>query len=615
MSGKIFASLLSLLLFTRCVWSGIAEMDVSPRVLEAFQGEAVPLSITLSNRSPFPIGSEKNYFISFHLYTPDRVLFSFDNRRFPIPRTVKAGASARFSLPVYFACRPGKYLLEWDIVKEGEFWGSHKGWKTAWLTLELKALVSGEFKTRFLKTGFETEDRLIESEQYLLRLVYRNCEMRRNGRLFGFAAGSDYPQIWIRDLATFVSGAKLYYPLADLQRMAERFLEQQRPAGDIVDWVDGDGRCDKNTVETDQESSLILAAHEIALDDPGWLRRIVAGEPVFVRLKRALQWVWDRKRDDRTGLVFSGLTADWGDVENTYPDQRAIKWSDRSTPVLSIYTQAKFVQAIDRLIDMAKVLGEEADSRNWAKRLTFLKQRCRRYLYLKNPGYFRIHLVPGEPDRFDFEKKILAVGGNAEAIRAGLMTPREISVFLTVLEQRRSEFRLGSVSYTLLPPYPDRFFPHPLLSSSWSYQNGGEWDWIGGRVIGALFQSGYREKAQVYLKEIIGKHLRNFNIFEWEDRSGTGCGASFYVGAAGTIGRAIWEGYLGFGQDFRHYRIRPAGFFFRLDVDKSADRFSVVFNGLPVIRIAELKDKTVCLYRRSKETPFCTAKKGETVVH
>jgi hypothetical protein len=614
MTGRWGVFPVSFLLLSLCAWGGTADLASSPAVISAFQGEAVPLSITLSNHSPFPIGSEKNYFISFHLYTPDRALFSFDNRRFPIPRTVRPGASARFSLPVYFACRPGKYLLELDIVKEGEFWGSHKGWKTAWLTLELKALISPEFKAGLLKTWFETGDHLIESEQYLLRLVYRNCEMRRDGRLFGFAAGSDYPQIWIRDLATFVSGAKLYYPLADLQRMAERFLEHQRPAGDIVDWVDGDGRSDKNTVETDQESSLVLAAYEIALDDPGWLRRIVAGEPVFARLRRALQWVWDRKRNNQTGLVTSGLTADWGDVENTYPDQRAIKWSDRSTPVHSIYTQAKFIQAIDRLIDMAHALGEEVDSRNWAKRLTFLRQKCRQQLYLKNAGYFRIHLIPGEPARFDFEKDILAVGGNAEAIRAGLMTPQEISAFLAVLEKRRSALRLGSVSFTLLPPYPDRFFPHPLLSSSWSYQNGGEWDWIGGRVIDALFQSGHREKAQVYLKEIIGKHLRNFNIFEWEDRSGAGRGASFYVGAAGAIGRAIWEGYLGFGQDFGRYRIRPAGFSFRLGVDKTADRFSVVFDGVPVIRIEELRGKTVCLYRHPKETPFCAAGKGETVV-
>lgn len=614
MNSRTLAFLVSLLVLNFWVRGEGVEMDVSPGGVVAFQGESVPLGITLNNHSPFPIGSEKNYFISFHLYTPDRALFSFDNRRFPIPRTVKAGASARFSLPVYFACRPGTYLLELDIVKEGEFWGSHKGWKTAWLTLELKALVSPEFKSRLLNTWFETEDRQIESEQYLLRLVYRNCEMRRDGRLFGFAAGSDYPQLWIRDLATFVPGAKLYYPLADLQRMAERFLEQQRPAGDIVDWVDGEGRSDKNTVETDQESSLVLAAHEIALDDPGWLRRTVAGEPVFARLQKALQWVWDRKRDDKTGLITSGLTADWGDVENTYPDQRAIKWSDRSTPVLAIYTQAKFVQAIVRLIDMANVLGEDADSRSWAKRLNFLRQRCRRYLYLKNAGYFRIHLVPGEPDRFDFEKQILAVGGNAEAIRAGLMTPQEVSVFLAVLEKRRNEFRLRSVSYTLLPPYPDRFFPHPLLSSSWSYQNGGEWDWIGGRVIAALFQSGHREKARVYLKEIIDKHLKNFNIFEWEDRSGVGRGASFYVGAAGTIGRAIWEGYLGFDQDFGRYRIRPPGFFLRLGIDKKDDRFSVAFGDLPVIRIEELKDKTVCLVRRSGDAPVCIAKKGETVV-
>jgi hypothetical protein len=195
------------------------------------------------------------------------------------------------------------------------------------------------------------------------------------------------------------------------------------------------------------------------------------------------------------------------------------------------------------------------------------------------------------------------------------MTPREIAAFLEILEQRRKEYRVGSVSFTLLPPYPDRFFPHPQLRSSWSYQNGGEWDWIGGRVISALFQSGHRAKAEAFLQEIVAKHSRNFNIFEWEDRAGVGRGASFYVGAAGVIGEAIWKGYLGFDQDFGKYRIRIPDFAFRLDVDKTADRFTVNHSDQTVIRVDAITGKRVCIYGRGKETPFCTSRKGKTTVH
>jgi hypothetical protein len=47
------------------------------------------------------------------------------------------------------------------------------------------------------------------------------------------------------------------------------------------------------------------------------------------------------------------------------------------------------------------------------------------------------------------------------------------------------------------------------------------------------------------MEEIIRKNLKNYNIFEWEDRNGIGRGALFYVGAAGVIGEAIFKGYVG----------------------------------------------------------------------
>jgi hypothetical protein len=141
------------------------------------------------------------------------------------------------------------------------------------------------------------------------------------------------------------------------------------------------------------------------------------------------------------------------------------------------------------------------------------------------------------------EKNMLAVGGNAEAIIAGLMNRQQVKKFLEVLEQRRKTYKLRTVSFTLIPPYPEGFFPHHLMRHPWSYQNGGEWDWIGGRVVKALFIMGFSKEAETYLLEIVRKNLANFCIYEWEDRTGTGRGAYFYVGAAGVIGDAIVQGY------------------------------------------------------------------------
>ena len=115
--------------------------------------------------------------------------------------------------------------------------------------------------------------------------------------------------------------------------------------------------------------------------------------------------------------------------------------------------------------------------------------------------------------------------------------------FLDTLEKKRKELKLNSISFTLLPPYPEGFFPHHLLSRPWSYQNGGQWDWIGARVVKGLFLNGFGKEAEKYLLEIVEKNISRFSINEWEDRSGNPQGADFYVGAAGVIGEAIFIGY------------------------------------------------------------------------
>jgi len=172
-----------------------------------------------------------------------------------------------------------------------------------------------------------------------------------------------------------------------------------------------------------------------------------------------------------------------------------------------------------------------------------LKSKTKKHLYLSDRGYFIAHLVPSTDRYFKMEREMLAVGGNAEAIMAGLMDKAEIKRFLEVLEKRRKEYNLRTVSFTLIPPYPEEFFPHHLLARPWNYQNGGEWDWIGGRVVKALFMNGFQKEAEGYLLEIVKKNLANFCIFEWEDRGGVGRGAYFYSGAAGFIGDAIEKGY------------------------------------------------------------------------
>ena len=287
----------------------------------------------------------------------------FDNRRFSLPVPVRPGATARFAVPVYFSLDPGAYRLEWDLVREGEFWGRDKGWKTAAVELGLLPLVPADFRGAWLPTFYESGRDWLDREQYLLRQVLRNNEIRFQGKFFGFAAGTTYPQAWIRDTATMMGYARFFYPLSDLQGIVDRFFLTQSRQGEIQDWVDTAGRCDKNTVESDQESSLVLAAWPLALSDPGWLAGEVAGVSRLRRLDMALEWLWRNRRDAGRGLIWSGFTADWGDVERSYADQRAIKLSDRSQRTFSTYAQALFIQAAQKLALMAERLGDQDHGR------------------------------------------------------------------------------------------------------------------------------------------------------------------------------------------------------------------------------------------------------------
>lgn len=551
------AAIVLLLTLAPCfsfVFGAEVEIACSPADITAFQGEKVTVSVEVMNNSSHTYRNDAGLFFSYHLYDAAGKIVSFDNRRFTIPSVLRRNKTTTFQVPLFFEYpKSGRYVVEFDIVKEGEFWGSSKKWKTSRSKLNLKSLYSDEFKTKYIPRMCKTGNDLLDREQYLLRLTLKNSELWKDGTLFGFGAGSDYPAVWIRDTATFISLAADYYLVDTLAGMVSLFFHHQGVGGEIVDWVDVTGKTGKNTVETDQESSLVLAAAEIAARMPGWIEKRIDGKTVADRLEMALDWVWENRRDGKWNLITSGFTADWGDVENSYPDERALRLSDRSTPVFSIYTQAKYIQAVDSFVKLLKSMKPgtavntmAARIKKWEERALLLRGQARKVLYLLDRGYYLVHRVCAGPlveTSFKMEREMLAVGGNAEAIMAGLMNKGEIRKFIEVLDKRRKEYNLRTVSFTLIPPYPEGFFPHPLLSRPWSYQNGGEWDWIGGRVVKALFQNGFSKEAEKYLLEIAAKNVKNFCIFEWEDREGAARGSFFYSGAAGVIHDAIVNGY------------------------------------------------------------------------
>jgi mannosylglycerate hydrolase MGH1-like protein len=401
----------------------------------------------------------------------------------------------------------------------------------------------------------------------------------RTGLVRGFGAGSLYPQVWLRDSATLLPATRYLYSRDHLTSWIEEHLAHQRSDGSLQDWIAageparfttdapkaaevfrGPGIVlsgDRNTSESDQESSAVLAAAQVfaLTGDRAWLRRSVAGRPLLTRLDAALEYVLARRFDRERGLVTTAFTADWGDVTPARGDQLAI-YRDEGTPaVASLYATSLYAGAAREIGGMHRAIGDAGGGRKWDDRSSAAAAAIERELWQPKRGFYRVHVVsawpgpgpaPQDDDRF-------AMGGNATALLAGLGDDDHVRRVVGAAQDRQRRFHMSTISGVLLPPYPSGFFRHPILREEFAYQNGGEWDWWGGRLLLAAFQRGQAAFARRELSRIAAQAVRAGGLYEWSTRDGQGRGSSRYAGSAGALGGAIMAGL--YGIDLRHDRL------------------------------------------------------------
>jgi hypothetical protein len=84
-----------------------------------------------------------------------------------------------------------------------------------------------------------------------------------------------------------------------------------------------------------------------------------------------------------------------------------------------------------------------------------------------------------------------------------------------------------------------------MVDEPFEYQNGGQWDWFGGKLILAMFVNGAADAAAGELLAIAAKDATHGGLFEWDTPEGTGRGSSRFSGSAGSLARALIEGYYG----------------------------------------------------------------------
>lgn len=533
-----------------------AGLSSSEASLSAFEAETARISIRLRNlgRNAWDSRQAPPVLLSYHVLDPARKPLRFDNRRFVLPSPVEPGGSAALDIDIKAPLEAGSYLVEFDLLREGVAWFKDGGSKTLELPLIVKrrdwpedALGIGTAPGAY--TSFATGAPEFDSLRRIVRTTLRHNEAvfaGRSGEVKGFAAGGGYPQIWIRDANTILPASRWYYGEAWLRSGLEEHLAFQDDAGGLRDWIDSRGTADKNTTETDQETSAVQAAFEVAaVLGPDWLRKPVAGRPVIERLDRAMRFVLAERFDPALGLVTGAHTADWGDVDMNDADQTALYVDAETHWTADIYDQAMFFKAANDLAAMAKTLGLEEQSAFWSARAAEIRRAADRVLWLDDRGYYRVH-VHLDRLRHEFdEDAMFALGGNAAAAASGLAgTDKKRRIFDEAL-RRQAAYKMSTISGSLLPPYPKGLFRHPMMDDPFEYQNGGQWDWFGGRLVEEMFREGRAAAARDKLLEIAKKAVANNGLYEWDTPDGTGRGSDFYSGSAGVLAAALIEGYFG----------------------------------------------------------------------
>jgi glycogen debranching enzyme len=372
----------------------------------------------------------------------------------------------------------------------------------------------------------------------------------------GLNAGTGYLTTWIRDMNTFIEVA---IQVNSPQRFREAlllFLKFQKENGDVPDlYIARDPAkikptdrmsplvpgyiADKNTVETDQESSLVQAVFKYvaATKDDTILDESIAGETVKERLGKAMQYVLSERFDPEHGLVWGGTTIDWGDVQPEGPRGTVLDAS--SHRALSIYDNAMLVIAMN---DYLQLPGESApEVTYWRATRDKLKKNIRKHLWDEKRKKFIPHVyLAGSPFPAGFdENAIYFHGGTAVAIEAGLLSRDEVAQALAHMKEDVRLAGASSIGLTIYPPYPLGFFHNPQLTVPYTYQNGGDWCWFGGRMIQQLVKYGFIEEAFRNLQPMVERVVRAGDFHEWWTRDNQPRGSAQFRGSAGVLGKAI----------------------------------------------------------------------------
>lgn len=370
----------------------------------------------------------------------------------------------------------------------------------------------------------------------------------------GFNAGDGYREVWIRDYNTFIVLAAEVHPREVLKENLLVFFRMQGEDGNIIDGFTpveeiGENETDfsyfelepryaghKNTVETDQETSLIQTVYKYirSTGDSSILNEEIGGKSIRKRMELAMEFLMKARYSEEYGLIWGATTADWGDVQ---PEHGwGVDLDENTHRAIDIYDNAMMIIALDNLI----ALAPETTSR-WESVRNELAANIRKHLWDSTHQKFIPHIyLEGSPFPEDFnEREIYYFGGTAIAIEAGLLSKNEIRTSLEQMVERVKKAEAPSIGLTIYPPYPEGFFANPIMNPEYSYQNGGDWTWFGGRMVLELVKNGFINEGYEQIQPMLERVIENDGFYEWYSIDNEPRGSGTFRGSAGVLYEAI----------------------------------------------------------------------------
>nr|WP_121270912.1 amylo-alpha-1,6-glucosidase [Pedobacter schmidteae] len=396
------------------------------------------------------------------------------------------------------------------------------------------------------KVGDKTLVEKIREDKYFAFVKTKAFEVMKTG----FNAGDGYREVWIRDYNTFIELASKVNSKEVLKENLLIFFRMQGEDGNIIDGFTpaekvGKEETDfsyskletryaahKNTVETDQESSLVQAVYKYIqlTGDRTILSEMVGNKTVSARLEWAMDFLMTNRFSKKHGLIYGATTADWGDVQ---PEHGwGVDLDNNTHYAIDIYDNAMFILALDNLMKMMP-----SSKFKWAPIKNKLAKNCRKWLWDKTRQKFIPHVYLNDspfPASFN-ENDIYYFGGTAIAIEAGLLNKKEVKASLDEMISRVEQAGAASIGLTLYPPYPEGYFANKIMNPVYSYQNGGDWTWFGGRMIQQLIKYGFVEEAYQQMFPMVKRVKDNNGFYEWYSIKNEPRGSGTFRGEAGVL--------------------------------------------------------------------------------